>query len=116
VATEYTEEQIAEVQAIIAERQKQAAEAAAKLAAEQKAKEDADLKPLRTWLASEHVVQVMDEFNAFIEPMRDIVRVSPYAYNFLTALSSAAGPLPVEAPVEPEAPEEAEGETDEPAE
>lgn len=98
MATEYTEEQIAEVQALLAERQKQAAEAAAKLAAEQKAAEDAELKPLRSWLASPHVVQVMEEFNAFIEPMRDIIRVSPYAYNFLSALSSAAGPLPVEAP------------------
>lgn len=109
MATEYTEEQIAEVQALLAERQRLAAEAAAKLAADQKAAEDAELKPLRTWLAEPHVAQVMEEFNAFIEPMRDIIRVSPYAYNFLTALSGAAGPLPAE---EPETPESAEGNTD----
>ena len=99
MATEYTEEQIAEVEAIIAERKRLAAEAAAALAAEQKAIEDEQLAPLRRWLASPHVVQVMEEFDDFVVAMRDMVRVSPYAYNFLDGLSGAAGPLPEDAPL-----------------
>ena len=99
MATEYTDEQIAEVEAIIAERKRLAAEAAAALAAEQKAIEDEQLAPLRAWLAEPHVQQVADELETLVVSMRDMPRVSPYAYNFLTSLNGAAGPLP-QAPVE----------------
>lgn len=95
MATEYTEEQIAEVQAILAERQRQAIEAAERLAAEQRAAEDAALAPLRAWLDTDCVTQAIEELDEFIVSMRDMPSVSPYAYNFLAALKNAAGPLPV---------------------
>lgn len=94
MATEYTDEQYAEMEAALAERDARHAAAAAALEAARIAQENIDLAPLRAWLASAPVQQVMNELETQLESIREIPRVSPYAFNFLATLANAAGPAP----------------------
>lgn len=90
----YTDDEYAAMEAALAARNAKIAEENARLAAEAKALEDAQLKDLRTWLASDRVKQVSAELAAFVPAMKTMPRVLVYAYDFLGALSNAAGPLP----------------------
>lgn len=92
--TTYTDEQYAEMEEALRERDARIAAEIAALAAARAAKENIDLAPLRAWLAKPHVQQVANELETMVPSMREITRVSPYAYNYLTNLDMAAGPIP----------------------
>ena len=96
MSTTYTEEQYEEMEEALRERDARIAAEVAALAAARIAQEDIDLAPLRTWLARPETQQIANELEALVIPMRDMPRVSPYAYNYLTNLNLAAGPLPQE--------------------
>lgn len=94
----YTEEQYAEMEAALAERNRRLQADAQAREAVRLAQENEALAPLRAWLASDHVKQVSSEFRDMLPDVRDIARVSVFAFDFIGGLDAAAGRVPVTAP------------------
>lgn len=102
----YTDEEYKVMEAALAERNQKLADETARLETEMKAREDAALEALRTWLAQDHVQRVRSELLALIPGIQGQPRVSVYAYDFLGSLTNAAGSLPISYTTPPAFPSE----------